>query len=451
MTRLAAACLALVLAGCVAVEPTRTSPHLVAPLPAYPGYGSAVASQAIPWSAKTLAQDFAELMFETEWGGTNERLMRWERPITIAFADEELDEYRDDAAALVARIAAVAPALDLKLTDERRGDITLRTVSRRDMESLDPTALCFFVPVDMDWPEYLAAARRGDAGWDSVTGFDKITIFVPAFAEPGVFRACIIEEIAQALGPGNDIYRLEDSSYNDDGAHEWLTAFDMLMLQTLYAGELHAGMTRAEATEAAERAIIRIRGGAEGATRRAVTADRLYSNAMRGYLAADGPVEARAQVEKAVRYANLLPADDHRRGAALRRLAFVYNSAGDVSRALKEMRAALDLFEATLPPGSVRLARAWSDYGFFLTEAERYNEAVVYLEKAEPGLAAHRIDQELAYTKYLRALALYFAGDVEGARAVSTEALDWGAYVFGADGETLAYWRETFEFLDLAA
>ena len=56
-------------------------------------------------------------------------------------------------------------------------------------------------------------------------------------------RDCLAEEITQALGPANDLYRLPDSIWNDDNFHGMATAFDMLILRALYQPELESGMT----------------------------------------------------------------------------------------------------------------------------------------------------------------------------------------------------------------
>jgi len=76
------------------------------------------------------------------------------------------------------------------------------------------------------------------------------------YAAPQELRDCLHEEIAQALGPLNDLYRLPDSVFNDDNIHTVLTGFDMLVLKAYYSPELRNGMGRAE-VEAALPGILR--------------------------------------------------------------------------------------------------------------------------------------------------------------------------------------------------
>lgn len=440
------------LAGCAAprgstiIDPGRDRPQQLAPRPVFAGYGSAVGQQEVNWSPSTLAEDFAELMFESEWGASYDRLLRWRGSVSIALADPELDAYRPEVQTLVNRVRNSVPGLDLSISDTRSGNITIRTVPYDDMAAFDQSALCFFVPVDRNFEDFVAGAARGEGRWEDVKRLQSVTIFIPEFAKPRVFRSCIIEEIAQALGPGNDLYRLEDSGFNDDGAHDHLTAFDLLMLRILYSPEIRDDMSRSEATIAAEKAVRRIQGARIGIkTRSARKQDDIYDAAMSNFLNSNTDIGNRDAINAALSVSRDLSPDDHRRGAALRHSAFLNRDARNIDKAVDEMKQALDLFERTLPENSARLARARSDYGFILIEADRYDEAAEYLERALPGLAANSIDDELAYTLFQRTVALHLAGDSPKARDVEKDTLAWAAYVFGADGETVKRWREVFQ------
>jgi hypothetical protein len=65
-----------------------------------------------------------------------------------------------------------------------------------------------------------------------------VAVFIPSDVSPQEVRDCLHEEVAQALGPLNDLYRLPDSVFNDDNFHAVLTGFDMLILRTYYDAEL---------------------------------------------------------------------------------------------------------------------------------------------------------------------------------------------------------------------
>ncbi len=89
---------------------------------------------------------------------------------------------------------------------------------------------------------------------------------------PQEVRDCLHEELAQALGPLNDLYRLPDSVFNDDNVHTVLTGFDMLILRAYYAPDLHTGMTRGQVA-ARLPAILR------ASTRQATGAPRAWTPA----------------------------------------------------------------------------------------------------------------------------------------------------------------------------
>ena len=108
-------------------------------------------------------------------------------------------------------------------------------------------AACFVVPRLTSWSEFKIARRTPQVDWTTLTRRDRAAIFVPADVAPQETRDCLHEELAQALGPLNDLYRLPDSVFNDDNIHAVLTSFDMLILRAYYDQELRNGMSRGEA------------------------------------------------------------------------------------------------------------------------------------------------------------------------------------------------------------
>lgn len=428
----------------------RERPQKIAPRPDYPGYGSAIAHQPIPWTVDSLVDDFLDLQFRTEWGGGHERLLRWEEPVTVALEGDELASYRGEVETLLAQLNEAAPALGASLVPSG-ADITVRTAPRDEMKATAETALCFFAPVDMDWEAYKAADAVGDAGWDGVERLDKVTIFIPEHTAPHVFRICFVEEIMQALGPGNDLYRLEDSGFNDDEVHIAPTAFDLLMLKTLYDERLHAGMTEAEARVAARKALAsEIDVSAPRIPRRRSEFDEDFQ--LYHYFAdARGDREERRELlDLAIAAAEHFDPNDHRIGEALRAEAYFASESLDERAAVRFARAAVAHFERTLPPSSARLARTRADLGLFLVLDGRFEEAADVLAEAEPWLAAHGKEDDLASVLRLRAIALAQTGRAAEAQKVARQALAWAAYVFGADSLALSEWRKQFRDFDIA-
>ena len=127
-----------------------------------------------------------------------------------------------------------------------------------------PTAACFIVPGETDWRE-LPAPPGAEARirWSDQATLERAAIFLPLDTTPQDVRDCLNEEITQALGPANDLYRLPDSIWNDDNFHGMATPFDMTILRALYQPELASGMTGSRGGGA------RCRACSTGSTRRA--------------------------------------------------------------------------------------------------------------------------------------------------------------------------------------
>ncbi|QIE55258.1 DUF2927 domain-containing protein [Pikeienuella piscinae] len=450
---------ALALVGCAAPpepvsiyrEPARTTPHIVAPRPDWPGWGAALNREEIRWSAETLADDFIELTFVSEWGAVRDRLLRWEEPVRVALSGPELAAYRSDAAALIARIAAGAPGLDIALAPEDEANITLRTAPAEAMAQVAPDALCFLIPFSGEWRAWREAEARGVRVWEGLERLDAITIFLPTFAAPHEIRACMEEEIAQALGPMNDIMRLEDSVFNDDNARGALTSFDLLMLRILYDPEMRTGMSPVEARRTALTALARPGTPRTGdRLRRRAPADPIYADLVTRAALAPVPAAEALWAERALVLAESFGPYDHRRGAATLEAGRAAFFDGRSKDAIRLLRRAEEIFLATLGPDSPRLADTRTDLGAILTQAGRPEEALVVLDAAIPALGANADAWSLAHAFRWRALALAESGNLHNAAETAREALDWARYVYGADSAAARGWALDFAAIGLA-
>ena len=423
-------------------EANRATPQIVVERPAYPGYGEAVGRQSLNWSHASLARDFGKIMFETEWGGKQTKLLKWKDRVEVAVASKELDGYRPEIARYVSLLDANTPDLSISLVPGSKGDITFRTAPAAEMSVDIPATQCFITPVDMDWPAFLSASERGEIDWEKIDRLEKVTIFIPAFSAPVNIRECILEELIQALGPANDLYGLEDSLFNDDEAHIWPTAFDLKILDILYSDGLVAGMNRKTAVSAAKQALAR---SAEGADKREwPNAAKLYHAEYHRYLITEDKKVSRDALKRAENFAKLLPENDHRRGEVRRSQAFIANGASDYDSAVAFAEEAIQIFETGLSEDSLRLARMRSDYGYFLSKNDRYEEALVSLEKALPVLAANAAEDEFVQTLRLRAYVHIFLENQPEAQSAARETIAWARYAYGADSRKVRKWSDEF-------
>jgi tetratricopeptide (TPR) repeat protein len=199
-----------------------------------------------------MAQDFLDLSFALENGVTLDRLSRFETPITIRLLDGAPGSMQQDLSALLQRLQAEARIPITQVASSSDANITVETLSRFQIQRVIPDAACFVVPRVSSWDEFQRAsgglARRLD--WRTLEERQNLAIFIPNDVSAQEMRDCLHEEIAQALGPLNDLYRLPDSVFNDDNMHAVLTGFDMLMLRAYYSPSLRSGMTRGQVAAA---------------------------------------------------------------------------------------------------------------------------------------------------------------------------------------------------------
>ncbi len=97
----------------------------------------------------------------------------------------------------------------------------------RDHAKMKPEATCF--------------ARAITApGTDEIV---QAVAVIPTDQGRFVVRACIIEELTQAMGLFNDSDKIEPSIFNDSSTNMMLTNHDRILLRLLYDKRLHPGMT----------------------------------------------------------------------------------------------------------------------------------------------------------------------------------------------------------------
>ena len=194
-----------------------------------------------------IAADFLDLEFRMESGRTLPVLTRFEGPITVGMTGAVPQGAAEELASLLTRLRSEA-GIDLAQVGIG-ADITIQFAAKADLQRLEPSASCFVAPNVSSLAEY--RAKRGTAAldWQELRHRDRMAIFVPSDTSPQEVRDCLHEEMAQALGPLNDLYRLPDSVFNDDNFQSVLTGFDMLMLRLHYAPGLANGMSRAEVAD----------------------------------------------------------------------------------------------------------------------------------------------------------------------------------------------------------
>lgn len=249
---------AALLAGCVAPPPEPPElPVTLKPLPPVRTFGP---PQPTPprRSNQEIARDFLDLTLELENGESLPVFTRFREPVTVALSGQTGPVFDLELDRLIRRIRAEAKIDIRRSGDPATASIVVEGISRAELERTVPSAACFVLPVRITWAEFRADMRRRDLDWAGIASRDAATVFIPADVSPQEIRDCLHEETAQALGPVNDLYRLDDSIFNDDNMHSVLTGFDMVVLRAAYDADLHDGMTRDEVAAAIPGILTRI-------------------------------------------------------------------------------------------------------------------------------------------------------------------------------------------------
>ena len=209
-------------------------------------------------SNTSIARDFMALSFQLENGAELPYFTRFEGPITLRVIGQNIPETLNlDLTELLGRLRAEAGIDIQQVAPNVDANITIQTLPHAALLRRAPNAACVVAPNVSSW-NALNRTRRADLNWNALTRRERLSIFIPDDEAPQEVRDCLHEELAQALGPLNDLYRLTDSVFNDDNFHSVLTEFDMLVLKATYAPELQNGMTRAEVESALPSLLARL-------------------------------------------------------------------------------------------------------------------------------------------------------------------------------------------------
>ena len=195
-------------------------------------------------SNAVIARDFLDLAFTLENGTKLPVLTKFDGPVTVKVSGASTPTLGPDLDRLLKRLRSEARIPIRRITGDDTASITIVPVTIAEIRKAAPTAACFVRADVSSWEEYRARRNDPRTNWTNLRARTRMAIFVPTDVSPQETRDCLHEEIAQALGPVNDLYRLSDSIFNDDNFHTVLTGYDMLILRTYYDSRLKNGMTK---------------------------------------------------------------------------------------------------------------------------------------------------------------------------------------------------------------
>ncbi len=387
-----------------------------------------------------IVRDFLDLSFRMESGRAIPSLSRFEGPITVAMRGDVPASAGAELSRLINRMRSEA-GLDVRqVPGDQTASISIEFLPRGQMRRVVPTAACFVVPNVQSFADYKAARGTGAVDWGRLVTRDHVSIFIPSDTSAQEVRDCLHEEMAQAMGPLNDLYHLPDSVFNDDNFHTVLTSFDMLILRAYYAPELQSGMNEAEAARRLPALMARLNPGGEGRS---------------GSLKSIAPRSGVAAVEQSfgLRGGNAKAAAEKMLSIAMAqgwsdgRMAFSYYALGrsqitsDPAAAVKAFSQAARIYNS-LPGGAVHAAHVDMQLAAIALSTGQSAQAIQFVDRAIPVIKQAENAAMLATLMLIKAEAHEALGHAAEARALRLDSLGWARYGFGSEAQVRARMSE---------
>lgn len=387
-----------------------------------------------------IAQDFLDLSFRLESGRIVPVLTRFEGPITVRIQGAANQQMVTDLRNLLHRLRTEA-GLDIFLTGAETASITIEAVPSAELTRAVPHAACFVVPRITSWTQFKESRRTPMVDWTTLERRDRAAIFIPAETAPQETRDCLHEELAQALGPLNDLYRLPDSVFNDDNMHAVLTSFDMLILRAYYDRDLQNGMSRGAVAARLPAILARLnpQGQREAAPRNDTSRDWIESIEI-ALTSSNSAIRRRAAAERAVNLAYAYGWSGTRLGFS----HFVYGRlmvGYDPALAHAAFEAAAREYNRD-PAATAQRAHVAVQLASYSLARGDYFHTLTLADQAIPIAARYENATLLATLMMFKAEALEHLGRDEEAQAIRLDSMAWARYGFGSERDVRARMRE---------
>jgi len=387
-----------------------------------------------------MARDFIELGFAMESGRPIEQFSRFEGPVRVVTRGSVPSQAQNDLDRLLTRLQREA-GIDIAKVEtaaENANTITVEFLPRRQMQAVVPTAACFVVPNVSNWSEFVANRRSTAIDWTRVVTRTRAAVFIPTDTTPQEIRDCLHEEVGQALGPLNDLFRLSDSIFNDDNFQTTLTGFDMLLLRIWYARELQPGMTRDQVTARLPTLFNRMNpSGRRHTGLNAGITPRAWQQAIEQALSSSGGVaQRRAGASRALSLARSQNWDDNRLALSLM-LSARLAPRDQGQAALDALLASAEIYRR-YAGGEVHAAHIDMHLAVQALASGQADMVLDLTGRAMPIAERSENAAFLASLGFIRAEALYLRGDDTRAQRLRVDSLPAARYGFGSEAAAQA-------------
>lgn len=392
-------------------------------------------------SNSDMARDFLDLAFQLESGRAVSRFTRVEGPVRVHLSGAPSPGMQADLNRLLARLRSEA-GIDIDLGSKTDAQITINAVPIERIQRRLPQAACFVVPNASSLRDFDRARNSSRMDWATITNRKQLAIFLPNDVSPQEARDCLHEELAQALGPLNDLYRLSDSVFNDDNMHTVLTGFDMLILRAYYDPSLRNGMTLEQVRQRLPGILARINPTGEGRANAPLpSTSRSWIAAVQHTLGPGfSPTDRRDNAGKALAITRQENWSDHRVGFSHYMVGRLYlRQRPDLAKQHFEQA---DRYFSTAQDAPLYRAYVASQLAALALRANRPTEAISLIDPTLDVFRRHENAAQLATLSLLKAEALEMLGRPDAASALRLDSLGWARYGFGPDWAVRGKLRE---------
>jgi hypothetical protein len=420
----------LILAGCAPVpDPGAITSVRFAPV---------VQPQGVAQSNLDLAEDFLEYTFALETGERLDRILRYEEPVRVHFRPE-LEAFRADIDALLERLRREAEIDIGEVGTPEAAHIVVEAVPRAEIDRVFAAASCFIVPGETRWSDFVRRPPDAVRRWGELTSLGRAIIFLPGDTTPQDVRDCLHEELTQALGPANDLYRVADSIWNDDNLHGVATPYNMLMLRALYQPEIRSGMSMPEVAAILPAIFDRLNPAGRDLPRRPRHPEsRAWASAIEvALLRGASDAERLGAARVAVQIAQEMRPVDHRLAVSLLALGQV-SVRRDPAAAASHFAAAYNLSRRLHPPDDIRVAHAAVHVAVMALASDQPELALRLARENAGGARAGQNAVLLAGFATIKAEALAALDRGAEAQVARLDSLRWARYGLGDAGGALA-------------
>jgi hypothetical protein len=203
-------------------------------------------SESIQWQDPSYIQKaFNEIALKNEYRKTQQRIIKWQKPIIYQFVYHNLPKNR-----------VVESLFNQHL--QHLHQITQHPIQRAPFQNQQSPNLVIHLTKDIDYGKIIQQVSNsqvkdierdshcmGSFSLNAKHQINQAAVIIPVdhVYSRGLLVSCIVEETTQVMGLPNDSDWVNPSIANDASKIELLTGLDYLLLKILYDSRLQAGMT----------------------------------------------------------------------------------------------------------------------------------------------------------------------------------------------------------------